>query len=104
MITARLPLAYWLGYLLDMRFLVVATEGDGVVTRGQIAGLDALQGPQGEAQDFVAQLRQGAELMVMLLNEIDGIHCLPPRGAFYAFRNVTGACRRAGIADAGAVR
>src|SRR5205814_3804954 len=49
---------------------------------------------------FVAQLRERAALAVESLNAIDGISCVAPRGAFYVFPNVTGACRRLGLASA----
>ena len=31
------------------------------------------------------------------LNNIDGIQCLSPRGAFYVFPNVTSVCKRLGF-------
>jgi aspartate/methionine/tyrosine aminotransferase len=38
--------------------------------------------------------------MVRALDEIDGVTCRTPRGAFYLFPNVSGVCRRLGIFDA----
>src|SRR5439155_23959497 len=35
-------------------------------------------------------------LTVDLLNDVDGVSCVRARGAFYAFPNVTEACRRLG--------
>jgi aspartate/methionine/tyrosine aminotransferase len=66
----------------------------------QSAGIEALTGPQEEPQRFAAEFRRRAALVVDLLNDIDGVHCLKPRGAFYAFPNVTEACRRLGLKTA----
>ena len=38
--------------------------------------------------------------MVAALNDIDGISCQNPKGAFYAFPNVGGALERIGVLDA----
>jgi len=37
---------------------------------------------------------------VDLLDDVEGVYCARPRGAFYAFPNVTEACRRLGLPDA----
>jgi aspartate/methionine/tyrosine aminotransferase len=66
----------------------------------QIAGVSALTGPQDEAERFTAEFRRRAEVIVELLNGIEGVRCPRPRGAFYAFPNVTAACRRLGLRDA----
>ena len=44
------------------------------------------------------------DLIVGLLNEIPGIHCRVPGGAFYAWPNVTEACRIIGCEDSEAFR
>jgi aspartate aminotransferase len=36
------------------------------------------------------EYRQRRDLVVERLNRIDGIRCVPPSGAFYAFPNITG--------------
>jgi aspartate/methionine/tyrosine aminotransferase len=65
-----------------------------------MAGVAALEGSQAESDRFAAEFRRRAEVVVDLLNDVDGIHCAKPRGAFYAFPNVTEACRRLGLRDA----
>lgn len=72
-------------------------------TFGQAAAVAALAGPQDETAAFGEALRARAALVVDLLNEIEGIRCVVPRGAFYAFPNVTGACRRLGLPNAEAL-
>ncbi|HET7558687.1 MAG TPA: pyridoxal phosphate-dependent aminotransferase [Limnochordia bacterium] len=65
----------------------------------QHAGVAALTGPQAPAQQMVAELKARRDLMVAGLNQLRGVRCLTPRGAFYAFPNVTEACKRLGVAD-----
>jgi len=69
----------------------------------QVAGVQALQGPQDHIDTFVDELRERAEAIVEMLNDIDGVRCVRPRGAFYVFPNVTGACERLGVENAEAL-
>ena len=65
----------------------------------QWAGVEALNGPQDDAirmRDIFAKRR---DLIVGLLNAVPGVSCKSPGGAFYAWPNVTGACRMTGCAD-----
>lgn len=55
----------------------------------QIAGVEALQGPQDEAVAMVAEFRRRRDVVVEGLNAIEGISCLTPEGAFYVFPNVS---------------
>jgi aspartate aminotransferase len=59
----------------------------------QRAGLEALTGPQEAVSDMVAAFRRRRDLMVEGLNQIPGISCLEPAGAFYVFPNITGTGR-----------
>src|SRR5581483_6865050 len=56
----------------------------------QLAGVAALTGPQDDVAAMVSEFRARRELVVDGLNAIDGISCRRPRGAFYAFPNVSG--------------
>ncbi len=56
----------------------------------QIAGAEALTGPQDAVQTMVAEFGRRRDLLVDGLNAIAGITCLRPRGAFYVFANITG--------------
>ena len=65
----------------------------------QWAGVEALNGPQDDAirmRDIFAKRR---DLIVDLLNAVPGVSCKSPGGAFYAWPNVTEACRMTGCAD-----
>jgi len=54
----------------------------------QVAGVEALTGPQDEPRKMVAEFRRRRDVMVDGLNAIEGFHCLKPHGAFYAFPNI----------------
>ncbi len=56
----------------------------------QMAGLEALTGPQDSIKEMVAELKRRRDTIVDGLNSIDGITCKRPQGAFYVFPNVTG--------------
>jgi aspartate aminotransferase len=65
----------------------------------QLAGVEALKGPQTEPERMVAEFRKRREVIVSGLNSIKGITCKKPHGAFYVFPNITGTgmdCRKLG--------
>jgi len=65
----------------------------------QMAGIEALKGPQNEVERMVAEFKKRREVIVSGLNKIEGITCRKPRGAFYVFPNITGTgmdCRKLG--------
>jgi aspartate/methionine/tyrosine aminotransferase len=55
----------------------------------QKAGIEALNGPQDAITAMVAEFRRRRDYIVAGLNRIPGIHCTMPKGAFYAFPNIT---------------
>jgi len=70
----------------------------------QIAAIEALDGPQHESLLMVKQFKERGRVINELLNNIAGVKCLPPQGAFYAFPNVTQVCRKMGYEDADALQ
>ena len=56
----------------------------------QLAGVAALTGPRDEVDAMLAEFRVRREFVIAGLNELPGISCVTPRGAFYAFPNITG--------------
>jgi aspartate/methionine/tyrosine aminotransferase len=54
----------------------------------QIAGLEAIQGPQDLVETVVAEYRRRRDVLVEGLNQLPGIHCRMPQGAFYVFPNI----------------
>jgi aspartate aminotransferase len=55
----------------------------------QYAAIAALEGPWQPVGDMVAEFRRRRDIIVAGLNDIRGITCLEPQGAFYVFPNVT---------------
>jgi aspartate/methionine/tyrosine aminotransferase len=55
----------------------------------QHAGLEALTGPQESVDAVVAEYERRRDVLVAGLNEIPGVTCRLPQGAFYVFPNVT---------------
>ena len=55
----------------------------------QLAGIEALTGPQIFVTEMVAEFQKRRDAIVNGLNAIDGISCIKPLGSFYVFPNVT---------------
>jgi aspartate/methionine/tyrosine aminotransferase len=65
----------------------------------QLAGVEALTGPQKEPERMDEEFKKRREVIVPGLNNIEGITCKKPHGAFYVFPNITGTgmdCRKLG--------
>ena len=56
----------------------------------QVAGVEALQGPQEKTYEFRDEFKARRDVFVGGLNEIPGVRCPMPKGAFYAFPNIDG--------------
>lgn len=59
-------------------------------TYAQIAGAEALEGPQDAVDAMVAEFRARRRLIIEGLNALPGVSASMPAGAFYAFPNVSG--------------
>ena len=55
----------------------------------QLAGVAALTGPRDEVNAMLAEFRRRRDAVVAGLNRLPGVSCVTPRGAFYAFPNIT---------------
>jgi aspartate aminotransferase len=55
----------------------------------QIATIAALNGPQDAVTAMVAEFKTRRQIIIDELNRMDGVTCRLPRGAFYAFPNVS---------------
>ena len=53
----------------------------------QAAGVEALLGDQSMVSIMIKKFKERRDLIVFLLNEINGVNCELPGGAFYAFPN-----------------
>jgi len=68
-------------------FLVSAVSCTAAFT--QYAGLEALTGNQSFITEMMARFKEKRDLIVSGLNSIFGFNCQVPKGAFYAFPNIT---------------
>ncbi|MGA2261772.1 MAG: aminotransferase class I/II-fold pyridoxal phosphate-dependent enzyme [Acidobacteriota bacterium] len=62
----------------------------------------ALEHPESQATvaKMVRTFEQRRNILVKKINEIDGIRCQTPAGAFYLFPNIAGVCEKVGAIDA----
>jgi len=65
----------------------------------QWAAVEAINGPQDAAEKMKKSFFERGNLIVGLLNKVPGVTCRTPGGAFYAWPNVTEACRMIGAKD-----
>jgi aspartate/methionine/tyrosine aminotransferase len=67
----------------------------------QEAGRVAFESPKTPevVAHMVAEFKRRRDYLVPALNEIEGVRCAKPLGAFYVFPNVDGVCRNLGIHD-----
>ncbi len=65
----------------------------------QWAAVEAINGPQDAAAMMKKSFLERRDLIVGLLNQVPGVKCRVPGGAFYAWPNITEACRMVGAAD-----
>jgi aspartate/methionine/tyrosine aminotransferase len=59
----------------------------------QIAGIEALRGPQDSVASMVQEFRARRDLIVERINRIPGFRCHRPAGAFYVFPSIAGTGR-----------
>lgn len=55
----------------------------------QMAAIEALTGPQDSVDEMRAEFKKRRDWLVDALNKIEGISCKLPRGAFYAFPDIS---------------
>jgi aspartate/methionine/tyrosine aminotransferase len=65
----------------------------------QWAAVEAVGGPQDAAEMMKKSFLERRDYIHKLLNEVPGVACRLPGGAFYAWPNVTEACRMVGAKD-----
>jgi aspartate aminotransferase len=94
-------LGYALGALEIIRAAatVQAHDASQAPTLSQCAALAALSGTQEPLRAMLAEYARRREFLVPALQRIPGLRCVPPRGAFYAFPDVSGLCGHLGAAS-----
>ncbi|HKK21211.1 MAG TPA: pyridoxal phosphate-dependent aminotransferase [candidate division Zixibacteria bacterium] len=76
--------------LADYLFTMAINNFSGTNTFIQYALIEALTGPQKAVDDMVTEFKRRRDVIVAGLNDIAGITCHNPLGAFYVFPNITG--------------
>jgi aspartate aminotransferase len=66
----------------------------------QKAALEALTGPQDSVPQMLAEYRRRRDYVIPALNDIPGVHCPEPGGAFYAYPNISCCFGKDGIQSA----
>jgi aspartate aminotransferase len=61
----------------------------------QFAGIAAIDGPQDEVEKMMRAFDNRRKIVVEGLNELPGVSCITPKGAFYAFPNISKTGRKA---------
>ncbi len=85
----RLGYSVWPNELYDKARKLAVNAWSCVNAPAQFAALEALTGPQDAVADMVAEFDARRRLVVDLLNDIPGVSCITPKGAFYAFPNIS---------------
>ena len=84
----RLGYSVWPDALYDKVRKLAVNAWSCVNAPAQHAGLAALKGPQDAVGEMVAEFDARRKLVVEGLNAIEGVSCIMPKGAFYAFANI----------------
>src|SRR6202795_953481 len=91
--------------ILAPQFVRWVTNTDSCASHiSQWAAVEAVNGPQEEPRKMCASFHSRRDLIVGLLNRVPGVSCKLPGGAFYAWPNVTEACRMIGAKDSEELR
>ncbi len=85
----RLGYSIWPDNLYDAARKLAVNSYSCVNAAAQWAGLAALQGPQDAVADMMAAFDKRRHIVVEGLNALPGVSCPMPKGAFYAFPNIT---------------
>lgn len=85
----RLGYSVWPGKLYDYARKLAVNSFSCVNAPAQFAALEALTGPQDAVGKMVAEFDARRKLVVEGLNKLPGVSCIVPKGAFYAFPNIS---------------
>ena len=85
----RMGYSVWPESLIDHATRLAINCHSCVNASAQFAGIAALEGPQDQVDEMVSAFDKRREVIVQGLNELPGVTCRNPGGAFYTFPNVT---------------
>ncbi len=86
----RLGFGIWPKHLIDYVKKLITVDHSCTSVATQMAGLAAITGPMDEIEGFRKSFQKRRDIVVKGLNDIKGVRCRVPGGAFYAFPNITG--------------
>ena len=86
----RLGWSYWPDALIEKAVRLCVNSHSCVNAATQWAGIAALEGPQDAVEAMMRAFDERRRVIVRRLNQLPGITCLDPAGAFYAFPNISG--------------
>jgi len=86
----RLGYGIWPATLIEPATRLAINSHSCVNAAAQYAGIAALTGPQQPVADMVAAFAARRRVVVDELNDIPGLSCIEPGGAFYVFPNISG--------------
>ncbi len=84
----RLGYSVWPQELYDKARKLAVNAWSCVNAPSQYAALEALTGPQDAVAAMMTEFDARRHLVVDLLNDLPGVSCIVPKGAFYAFPNI----------------
>ncbi|HVJ51283.1 MAG TPA: pyridoxal phosphate-dependent aminotransferase [Aliidongia sp.] len=85
----RLGYGVWPHSLLPYAERLAVNSHSCVNASAQFAGIAALTGPREQCRHMVEAFAERRERIVGALNQLPGVRCLSPGGAFYVFPNIT---------------
>ena len=85
----RIGWSIWPQTLTDMVRRLAVNAWSCVNAAVQHAAIAALEGPQDPVEAMVTEFDRRRRVVVDLLNALPGVSCVTPKGAFYAFPNIT---------------
>lgn len=86
----RLGFGVWPAALVDHARRLAVNSHSCVNASAQFAGIAALEGPQDCVAEMVSAFDERRAFVAERLSRVKGIRCVVPKGAFYAFPNITG--------------
>jgi len=85
----RMGYSVWPDELYDKARKLAVNAWSCVNTPSQYAGLAALTGPQDAVTEMLTAFNTRRKVVFELLNAMPGVSCIMPKGAFYAFPNIS---------------
>ena len=85
----RMGWSIWPDQLYDHVRKLAVNAWSCVNASSQIAGIAAIDGPQDDVDEMLVAFDSRRKLVLEKINAIEGVTCATPKGAFYAFPNIS---------------